>query len=87
MCYKVQHKVIKMGDNVESDLLYEDFQNEDQKEFNNVSTKYLFIRSHFAKLKMLIKAKQHVYLVLYLIIIHNIKLQNSFLKDFGATKT
>jgi hypothetical protein len=26
-----------MGENVESDLLYDDFQNEDQKEFNNVS--------------------------------------------------
>lgn len=26
-----------MGENVDSDLLYEDFQNEEQKEFNNVS--------------------------------------------------
>lgn len=29
-----------MGENVDSDLLYEDFQNEEQKEFNNVSKLY-----------------------------------------------
>lgn len=29
-----------MGENVDSDLLYEDFQNDNQKEFNNVRWKF-----------------------------------------------
>lgn len=39
-----------MGDNVDSDLLYDDFQNEEQKEFNNVSK----IDFHYLALKKML---------------------------------
>lgn len=38
-----------MGDNVDSDLLYDDFQNEEQKEFNVRKFFYFYIFGEFTE--------------------------------------
>lgn len=41
-----EHQVIAMGDNLDSDLLYDDFQENDRKEFDNVN---ILIFKHFGR--------------------------------------
>jgi hypothetical protein len=39
--FQSESKTVKMGDNVDSDLLYDEFDNNDRKEFDNVRSVFV----------------------------------------------
>lgn len=50
--FKSEHQTVKMGDNVDSDLLYDEFDNNDRKEFDNVTNVFIKFSACFTRFHM-----------------------------------